>query len=467
MSTQRNGLIRPFRRGVAGLALLFCGLPLAAADWLMLQGTQPDTVAPKGVIIPNRDRTPIVWGFIQANYKQDYGDVFVAPTGENKTPFSLLNPNLTDQSGFDLFRARLAVRGMADNENKVDYFFMTDFGNNAINNLAGHDTGTYLTDASVTLRYVPGVNVRVGQFKTPGSEEGLRAVFVSPYVEFTNMTNQQLLERQVTDVGPAQTGGAAGGASTVHYTSTAVTQPIAAFRDLGVELFDTFKLGKGWHFSYAYMYGNGTGISHNASKRQETHYGYLALEENFGAGKGFYTEALKFFVWGQHGTRVLDSTDANGTTTPVKSDRNRYGVGVSYYQNGLRAEAEYMWAEGMIYTGAKDIDLDPNKEDWQLQFATGIENRAEGGYLNLQYELFPKLFEVFGRYDFMNRLTNDTKGERDFQTFTLGCSYRFRGPTRIDFNYMIRNAEAPHNDAAQDVLDNMGDRLAIQVTAVF
>jgi len=467
MSTQGNGFIRPFFRGVAGMALLSCTLSLEAADWLMLQGTQPDNVAPQGVIVPNRNKTPIVWGFIQANYKQDFGDVYVNPKGYNVTPFSLLNPNLEDQSGFDLFRARLAVRGMADNENKVDYFFMTEFGNNAVNNLAGHDTGTYLTDASVTLRYIPGANVRVGQFKTPGSEEGLRAVFVSPYIEFTNMSNQQLLERQVKNVGPAQTGAAAGGASTVHYTSTDVTQPIAAYRDLGVEIFDTFPINGGWTFSYAYMYGNGTGISHSASNQQATHYGYLAVEDNFGSGKGFYTEALKFFVWGQTGKRVMYSTDANGTTTPVKNDRNRYGVGVSYYQNGLRAEAEYIWANGMIYTGAKDTDTDPYQEDWQLQFAVGTENKAEGGYLNLQYEILPKQFEVFGRYDFMNRLTNDTKGERDFQTLTLGCSYRFRGPTRIDFNYMFRDAKAPGNDPAQEVLDNMGDRLAIQVTAAF
>jgi len=67
----------------------------------------------------------------------------------------------------------------------------------------------------------------------------------------------------------------------------------------------------------------------------------------------------------------------------------------------------------------------------------------------------------------LNRLTNDTKGERDFKTLTLGCSYRFRGATRLDLNYMFREAEAPGNDAAQEVLDNIGNRLAVQVTAAF
>ncbi|MNN78564.1 hypothetical protein D3C81_1951330 [compost metagenome] len=79
----------------------------------------------------------------------------------------------------------------------------------------------------------------------------------------------------------------------------------------------------------------------------------------------------------------------------------------------------------------------------------------------------PKKVEVFGRYDYSNRLTNDVKGERDFKTLTLGASYRFRGPTRLDVNYAFRDAKAPGNANAQKVLDNMGNRLEVQVTAAF
>lgn len=442
-------------------------LPLSAANWLTLQGTQPEMVAPKGMKVPYRSKTPKVWGFIQTNYKQDFGDILVAKDGKNKTPFSLLNPNLDDQSGFNVFRARLALRGMADKENKVNYFFMTEFANNGINNLAGHRvTATYFTDASVTLKHIPGAKIRMGMFKTPGNEEGLRAVFVSPYIEFTSMVNQQMLERKVRDVGGAQTGKSAGGASTFHYTSSAVDQPIGAFRDTGLQIFDTFNLYKNWSLSYAYMYGNGSGISMSGSDAEATHYGYFALEDDFGKGRGFYTESLKLFGWVQKGKRVLYST-VNGSTSEITADRNRYGVGILYYKNGLRAEVEYMTAAGMIFTGAKDTDSDPLKEDWQFQFAASKANKADGGYLNLQYELVPKRFELFGRYDYMNRLTNDEKGERVFKTTTLGCSYRFKGATRIDFNYLFRVATAPGNSTAQTVLDNMGNRVAIQITAVF
>jgi len=461
------------KRSIAKFALiaplLFCGMEVHAANWLTLQGTQPDMVAPKGVKVPYRSKKPKVWGFVQANYKKDYGDIFVAPDGTNKTPFSLLNPNLEDQSGFNVFRARLALRGMADNENLVNYFLMTEFGNSAVNNLAGHDVATYFTDASITLKHVPGAKLRVGMFKTPGSEEGLQAVFVSPYIEFTTMTNHQLLERKISDVGVAQTGKAAGGASTTHYTSTSVDQPIGAFRDTGAQIFDTFKFQDDWALSYAYMYGNGTGVSHSSSNKQATHYGYLAAEQSFGKGRGYYTESMKFFVWAQDGKRSLESDDENGTYETIDADRKRYGVGMTYYQDGLRFEAEYMKAKGMIFTGAKEVDIDPNPavQNWQFQFATGNENEADGGYVNLQYEIMPKKLEVFGRYDYCNRLTNDTKGERKFKTTTLGASYRFRGPTRIDLNYIIKDATAPDNAKAQGVLDNMGNRIAIQITAAF
>ncbi len=448
---------------LASLALLTLSTQVDAANWLMLQGTQPETVAPKGIKVPYRSKVPKLWGFIQANYKTDAGNVLIKG-GKNKTPFSLLGPDLADQSGFNVFRARVALRGMADNENKVNYFIMTDFANNGINNLGGHrNVATYFTDASITDKHIPYAKIRVGKFKYPGSEEGLQAVFVSPYIDFTTMSNQQLLERFVTSVGSAQTGATAGGAKTVHYTSTSVDEPIGAFRDVGIQVFDTIDISDKWTASYAYMYGNGSGISFKGSDKQATNYGYLAFEKDLGGGKGYYTKSMKFYAWGQSGDRYLLSNDV----TPINATRKRYGVGATYYNYGLRLEGEYMKAKGMIFTGAKDIDANALIENWQFQYAVGDENEADGGYINVQYEIFPKKFEVFARYDWSNRLTNDVKGERDFRTTTLGASYRFRGPTRIDFNYLIRDAKAPGNKKAQKVLDNFGNRAEIQFTMAF
>lgn len=459
------------------LALLVSCTQVDAADWLMLQGSQPEIVAPKGVNVPYRRPTPKLWGFIQANYKQDMGDIAIsqpnptpAPGGRTLTPFSKLNPDLKDQSGFNVFRARLALRGMADEENLVNYFFMTEFGNNAINNLVGHrNVATYFSDASVTLKHVPYAKLRVGMFKYPGSEEGLQAVFVSPYVEFTSMSNQQLLERKVTNVRVAKPWEKGGNTSTVNYISTSLEEPIGAYRDTGLQIFDTIPVAENLTLSYAYMYGNGNGITMKSSDEQQTHYGYLAVENNFNNKRGYYHESLKFFAWMQSGDRTLISDDGNVSTndTEVKAKRKRAGLGMTYYRDGLRFEAEYSRAEGMIFNGAKDLDTDPLQENWQFAFATGNENKADGGYVNLQYEIIPKKFEVFGRYDIMDRLSNDAVLQRKFTTTTLGASYRFKGPTRIDFNYAIRDIKAPGNASAQTVVDNVGDRLMVQVTAAF
>ena len=442
-----------------------------AADWLSLQAMEPDYVAPQGVLVPNRNKVPKLWGFAQVNYRNDTGNVVVNGGGINQTPFSLLQPDLTDNSGFNLFRARLGVRGMADDDNLVDYFILTEFGNSGISNPNGKkEVGSYISDASITLRHIPGANVRAGIFKTPGSEEGLGSVYYYPYVEFSSFTDGQLLERTIKKAGVAETGSAAGGAATVHYTGVA-SDAVGAFRDTGIEVFDTFNIDKDWAFSYAYMLGNGSGISMSSSNTNQTHYGYLALEKRFGGGKGYMTQAMKFYVWGQEGKRsLLVDADNNTATTPYAKktyDRNRYGVGATYFNNGLRLEAEYAKAEGMIFTGAKDVSSDPAIDDWALQYAVGKENKADGGYINAQYYVVPDKFELVARYDWMNRLTNSAAGRRDFTTTTLGFSYHFKEATRLDFNYAFKDTTAPGNATAQTVLDNTGDRISLQLTAGF
>lgn len=476
MNDQNNMLKRHAKIGMK-LSMIFTiamtlSTDITAADWLSLQAIEPDFVAPQGVLVPNRNKVPKVWGFLQFNYRKDLGNVVVNGSGINTTPFSLLQPDLTDQSGFNLFRARLGMRGMADDDNLVDYFVLTDFGNNGVGNPNGKkEVGTYLTDASITLRHIPGANVRAGMFKTPGSEEGLGSVYYYPYVEFTSFTDGQLLERTIKKAGVAEVNGAAGGATTTHYTGVA-SDAVGAFRDTGLEIFDTFHIDKDWTFSYAYMLGNGSGISMSSSNDNKTQYGYLAVEKSFGGGKGYYTNAMKFYVWGQDGKRsLLVDADNNTSTTPYAKktyDRNRYGVGASYYNNGLRLETEYATAEGMIFTGAKDVNSDPAIDDWSLQYAVGKENKANGGYFNAQYYVVPDKLELIARYDWMNRLTNSDAGLRKFETTTVGFSYHFKEATRLDFNYAFKSTKAPGaSTTVQSTLDNTGDRVSIQLTAGF
>jgi hypothetical protein len=431
---------------VAALSLL--SADLNAADWLSIAGTEPSMIKVDGKKVVNKNNKPHFWGFIQVGYQKDYGTI-LDKDGINKTPFVMIAPNLDYQSGFEVNRARLAVRGMIDKENKFDYFLMTEFGEDGITTPAGHASNNYLTDASITYRGIPYVNVRVGQFKYPGSEEGMRAVFASEYRNFSTAGGQLLLERflpnNATEVSPG-------------VYQAAPEQSVGAYRDRGVELFHTAKLKKNIKLSIAGMVGNGTGMSSMNSSGSLTYYGYLSSEYLFGKGKAYFTESVKVFAWYQDGKRRLNNIDYT---------RERYGLGVDYFHNGLRVDIEYIKAKGMIYNGAKDVDSDPYGVDWQYQIAASDNNVADGGYVSVQYYVIPKKVELLVRYDYLDRLTNSTIDERDFKTTTVGFSYHFKGVNRVDVNYAFRDITAPGNSAAQVVLDNVDNLLSIQATLKF
>ena len=423
---------------------------LNAADWLSIAGTQPSFVKKDGKKVANHNNKPHFWGFIQAGYQKDYGTI-LDKAGTNKTPFVMLAPSLDHQSGFEINRARLAVRGMVDKNNQLDYFFMTEFGEDGVTEPAGHTTHNYLTDASITYNGIPYVHVRAGQFKYPGSEEGMRAVFASEYRNFSTAGNQLLLERFLPNNATEVSTG-------IYQGDT--DQSVGAYRDRGVELFNTTHIRKNITVSVAGMAGNGTGLSSKNASGSMTYYGYLASEYLFGKGKGYYTQSVKVYAWYQDGKRRLNNTNY---------DRTRYGAGVDYFHNGLRVDVEYIKAKGMIYNGAKDADSSAFSDDWQYQIAAESKNEADGGFVSAQYYVLPKKVELLARYDYLNRLTNSKEGERDFKTTTVGMSYHFKGPNRIDVNYAFRDLTAPRstNPKVAKVLDHMGNLLSIQGTIKF
>jgi hypothetical protein len=422
-----------------------------AMNWIYGAGTEPTAVVKDGTKVLNTDTTPHFWGFLQVGYQKNYGTIAYTNSGANKTPFSMLPPNLDSQSAFEVNRARLAVRGMIDKENTLNYFFMTEFGSNGITDPAGHPSNNYLTDASITYRGIPHLNIRVGQFKYPGSEEGLRAVYASEYRNFTQAESQLLLERFLPN-----------DASNVNGVyQAAPQQSVGAFRDRGIELFDTEYVRPDTTVTVALMMGSGTGLSSTNASGVPTYYGYLAGEYLFGGpGKGYFTQSVKLYGWYQNGKRRLNNQDYT---------RERYGAGISYFHNGLRLGAEYIKALGMIYVGAADAADTQNSYsyDWQYKIAADYANQAQGGYLNAQYYVIANTLELLARYDYLDRLSNSVSGERKFYTTTVGLSYHFKGPTRIDFNYAFQNAKAPGNATAQGTLDNMGNVLSIQATLKF
>lgn len=434
----------------SAIILSLCLSKVMASDWLMLQGTEPATFIKSGQKVENTIKTPQFWGFAQLKYEKNYSDE-VEVGGVNKSAFAYVAPDLQEQEQFQVYRARLGLRGTLDDDNKINYFTLSEFGKNGITEPMGYSQDTYITDASISLRYIPYANIRFGLFKYPGSEEGLQARFASPFIQFTQMSNFLLLEKSFkTD---ANTNGSYEGEP---------SRSVGAFRDTGVELFDRVKLDDKWSLSYALMVGNGSGLEwENENEDEYTGYAYLAAEHDFGKGKGYYHEDLKSYIWYQEGKRALY---ANNQTELY--DRIRYGAGVRYYKDGLRLEAEYTGAEGMIVGGAIDKNSAAGKEKWYGTVEAGKENRAYGYYVSSMYEFYPKL-EAMIRYDELNNLTNSKPKERVFETTTVGISYQLKGATRIDLNYLFREAKAPGNEAAQNVLNRLDDILILQFTYKF
>jgi hypothetical protein len=430
-------------------------LPAHAANWLILQGTEPAGTSERAY----------VWGFIQVDYHVDTSD---ANSTGGYVPPKLLGPDLNTQKVFNVSRARIGVRGTpVPLDSKVNYFLLAELGNNGIT--ADQGSSAKLTDASVTLNHVPGARLRAGLFKYPGAEEGLQAIHVADYINFTEVSNQLLLERfpnrrWTANVAPCDP------TKVSTCDLNAFDRPVGAFRDVGVQVFDAFTAGS-WETSYAAMIGNGNGLNFTDADGNQDKYLYLSTERVFG-GEGPRREGLKFFAWSQTGERRFDG---NNDTRLEKYDRDRSGAGIKYLQKPWRVAAEYMKGEGMIWNG-------PDKPSWALTSSqtnpngddNGLKAKANGWYADAGWYIPGTNWELDLRYDYYERLSDRTH-QLDWKTWTAGVQYHFNKKTRLTLNYAQRDIEAPHFGPAgtppaanpNNNLDGIEDRYGVQITAVF
>lgn len=417
---------------------LFSPFTLFATNWVVVQATQAK---------PEHK----IFGFVQVLGQKNYGDV-VVQNGYKLTPFSYIIPDLRSQEVLQVQRARLGARGAFDDENKINYFLLSEFGKNGITQPLGYKQSNPITDASISLRHLPFV-VRLGIFRYPGSEEGMLAQNASSFINFTTLSDQLLLERFIATKNSSPN------------NSTYLAQPqsgVGAYRDSGVEIFKEFAFGEKESLTLAYMVGNGSGRElENKNENHFTHYGYCAYEKKLGGGRGYNSESMKFYGWYQEGKRAL--YDQN---TPTFYKRVRYGVGATYFHNNLRLAGEYAWGRGMIFTGAKDTNANPHVETWQHEIWAKEENKADGYYLLGSYTFFDS-FSILARYEQYHRLKNNPLQYRKFETLTTGLSYKIAPHHRIDFNYDVRSIEAPFNPNAQRVLQATGNLLSVQYTLAF
>ena len=421
------------------------------ANWLTLQGTEP----------AGAERLAKVWGFVQVQYQKDLSD----PNGAGGyIPPKLIAPDWDSQSAFNVNRARIGVRGVAmPLDPKINYFLLVEFGNNGITEPG--DSFAKATDASVTFNHLKGARIRAGLFKYPGSEEGLQAIHVFDYINFTWVTAQMLLERTPNR----------------NYTSNIPPQSlppevpfngyengVGAFRDVGVQLFDWFNVGDNWEISYAAMIGNGNGLNFSDNNDNKDYYLYGSVEKIYG-GAGPRRQGLKMFAWYQDGKRTADLTN-DSIWNPEDYDRERYGIGAKYLRNGIRVSAEYMKGKGMIWQA-------PHNPSWGIgpgqgnptRPGNGSSAKGKGYYVEGGYRFKGTPWELDLRYDKYDRLDGDLL-QINFKRTTLGVQYFFNPRVRAAFNYEFRSADAPNFGSGAGPngnVDGIDNRIGVQITAIW
>lgn len=445
-----------------------------ATNWFQLQNTEaPGAPAYK------------FWGFIQPQYQHNEGGSVSGLGGSagakaynGQTPiFNQVGPDLNRDSQLQIFRARPGVRG-AVADGKINYFVLAELGNNGITeNGSNNKRDVVLSDASVTLNYIPGARVRVGLGRLPIGEEAMLGEPAMDYINSTNVTDGLLNERFVTPyaipsasfapaTGINMNGGAKQGAT--------LAGSVGAYRDTGIEVFDWFKKDK-MEYAYALMVSRADGLNFNTANNPGNHdvTGRLQASYVFG-GSGAKREDFTAYIWHQDGQRYF-----NG----VNYDRMRRGVGAKYWDGNLRVSGEYIQAAGMIYVGQNPAfnQVAGGFVPGQLM-AVESANKASGYYLDTGLKLSEKS-EIDLRYDVLDLLSNSAPDERKKKTWTIGTQYFYSKALRFAVNYSIRSSKvvnpgtagavSPANPAAQALLNTAttlgatGNVLSAQMTYTF
>lgn len=408
----------------ASVLLLLALTAALAADWPMIQGTEPGP--DPAAIRP--------WGFVHVVGEgiawgppvEDLGAPALEEFEGERASFNLVGTK-TATWGFSIRRARLGLRGaIPKTDGRVAWFAAAEFGQNVTTRL--HPV--VLTDASVTFSYVPGARIRLGQFKLPIAEEALEMnPLAAEFVNFSAATGQLLLESRVED-GAYMSGG-------------------SAFRDLGVEVFDSFDLGAG-SLSYAAMLSNGRMGSLEFDDAKDVTARLAWSPWVWGERYEPHREEVGVFAFWQQGGRAVDGE---------RVQRVRRGAGIQVEKAGWHARVEVIWASGAIETG-----ISPPFAGQPVTISP--EGNALGGYAYVHYRR--GLFGGGLRYDELQRLYDSPTDLRIFRTGTADLQVEITPKVRILLDYEMRWLAAPEGSAdAKAIADTMGDRVSLQAGAVF
>ena len=443
-----------------------------AINWLTLQGVTEEPY-------------PLVWGFLQPVYMKTEGTTLSAgPWQGQQAVANVMQPDLSSSQVFQIQRARLGIRGALPVNDKISYLLLAEYGNNGITQPGGGAGKVTLTDATITFSQIKGAKIRAGQMKVPMSEEVYQGIVTFNYINLTNLANQQLVERPFWTDGKANCFvGTPPGPSNDTYlrycngdSQTQFRSAAVAVRDIGVQVFDSFRMGD-WEHSYAVLVGQG-GANKDDWNDSLDNTLYFSTEKIFGGQKVFRT-GYKLYAWRTTGKRTIyDSATLAGGGTSLEAaereyDRELMGIGGTYFDGKYRFWAEYIKVDGMIFNGSTGGAVPgavDNTGTTVAQFLTEPEGKGDGGYLDFGYRIAPNI-ELDIRYDWYNRVTNlQSADERKFETWTLGAQYFFDETTKVMVNYEIRNVEAPgypSSHPANQIADDTDNRISAQLFLFF
>jgi len=313
----------------AGLALMLAmgTTTVQAANWYKLRGTEPGGIS----------HTLQVWGFLQPTYVNDFsGDIKGgvggfgnAANGTEPIP-GTIPPDRTSQQSFYMRRARIGIRGtMIPISNDIDYFILTEWGQNGITRNGGAAT---LLDASVTFNQLSrgldddglqnlGARLRIGQFLFTQTSQALAQSTPGRRVHIfmPEMTFASAIGRYVNDNGVG------------NWPENEVSANGA--RDVGVELFDWVEFkdpmfgGGPLEFTYSFALGNGGAIGELSRDGNFRKYAWLSIAKLFDDTRGPRRHDVMLYGWYQKGD-ILFNNDLNddgrpdGTPIPAGGNNN-------------------------------------------------------------------------------------------------------------------------------------------------
>jgi hypothetical protein len=392
------------------------------------------------------------FGFLSVEYQHTDGTPLPArnPFAGKANILNQIGPELEDNAALQIPFARIGVRGSLF-DGKLNYFFTPLTGYNLITR-TGSGAIVKITDASVTVNLVPYARVRLGQFKHPSGEEAMKEPPQQEFVNLTDTTNQLLQERFFDSDGtppddPNYDNGTASG-----------------FRDVGVQVFDAIKIGD-WEHTYALMLGQGNGLLRGDNNGDKDIYLLWASEWVFG-GQGPKREGLKGYAFYQTGKRELRVGPPPQAERDF--DRTRWGLGATFRKGPWYAAAEYVDADGMIQNGTSSVAVPGTVSNDGRQVARYLvlpEDEADGYNVTGGYAIRPD-WDVFLRYDHLNRGTSSADNERRFETWTLATRYYFTTNVYAGGSYEWRDFGAPRlaDTAVPNLsLDTVDDRMAVRL----